>query len=393
MLGHLGLVQFSNGVSVDTHLGFSLEILMTIAPIVDDDGVQSLSFGLEGVQQVVPYEHVRELLGFHKGAPEKVDVPPGVLAGFWNMISGEAHQQRNCIRNPIIRIFHSWMCKRVLRRMKETKVTDTELNWLYSALIARQPIDPSYLMINRWCCEATSGAGNIGSGCYLSMLAFSLRPGVARNPDHLLRGTSLGIEYLRQGKYISGDERGGYRLAIVNLPFPNERLRLFNEGREDWLEEGLLVPARKNKRGRIVEEGTASAQASGAQPNVQPFGGVPRPPSYYEGPQEQAWGGGAPVPPPNYVVPNPNFAESYAHHPQPQQSMAIIGGYAARNAPNITAIQANAAQLGEGNANIAFELGRLHLVEPNQFVGGNVQSYYEQGYYYQDHQHQPPAED
>jgi hypothetical protein len=130
---------------------------MTIAPILDDDGVQILSFYLEGVQQVVPYEHVRELLGFHKGAPEKVDVSPDMLAGFWNMISGEAHQQRNCIRNPIIRIFLSWMCKRVLGRMKETKVTDTELNWLYSALIARQPIDPSYLMINRWCCEATSG--------------------------------------------------------------------------------------------------------------------------------------------------------------------------------------------------------------------------------------------
>jgi hypothetical protein len=239
---------------------------------------------------VVPYEHVRELLGFHKGAPDKVDVPPGMLAGFWNLISGEAHQQRNCIRNPIIRIFHSWMCKRVLRRMKETKVTDTELNWLYSALIAKQPIDPSYLMINRLCCEATSGAGHIGSGCYLSMLAFSLRSGIARNPDHLLRGTSLGVEYLRQGKYISGDERGGFRLAIVNLPLPDGRLRLFIEGREDWLEEGLLVPARKTKRGRIVEEATFSAQASGAQTNVPPFGGIPPPPSYYGGPQEQAWG-------------------------------------------------------------------------------------------------------
>jgi hypothetical protein len=158
-------------------------------------------------------------------------------------------------------------------------------------------------MINRWCCEATSGVGHIGSGCYLSMLAFSVRPWIARNPDHLLRGTSLGIEYLRQGKYISGGERGGFRLAMVNLPLPDERLRLFIEGREDWLEEGLLVPARKNKRGRIVEEGTSSAQARGAQPNVPPFGGIPPPPSYYGGPQEQAWGGGAPVPPPNYVVP------------------------------------------------------------------------------------------
>jgi hypothetical protein len=38
-------------------------------------------------------------------------------------------------------VFHSWMSKRILGRMRETKVTDTELNWLYLALIIRQPID------------------------------------------------------------------------------------------------------------------------------------------------------------------------------------------------------------------------------------------------------------
>jgi hypothetical protein len=216
------------------------------------------------------------------------------------------------------------------------------------------------------------------------MLAISLRPGITRNPEHLLRGTSLGIEYLRQGKYISGDERGGFRLATMNLPLPDARLSLFIQGREDWLEEGLLVPARKNKRGRIVEEGSSSAQAGSVQPNVAPpFGGIPTPPNYYGGPQEKAWGGGAPVPPPNYVVPNVTFAEPYAQYPQPQQSVAIIGGYVVRNAQNVTAIQANAAQLGEGNANIAYELGHLHLVEPDQFVGGDVQPYYEQGYNYQ----------
>jgi hypothetical protein len=51
---------------------------------------------------VLPYEYIRELLGFQKGAPEKVDVPEGMLDGFWNLISGEAHQQRNSIGNPII---------------------------------------------------------------------------------------------------------------------------------------------------------------------------------------------------------------------------------------------------------------------------------------------------
>jgi hypothetical protein len=109
MLGNLGWVQFSNGVSANTHKEFALEILMTIAPILDD-WVQSLSFRLEGIQRVVPYEYVRLLLGFQKGAPEKVDVPNGMLDGFWNLIFEEAHQQRNCICNPIIQVFHSWMC-------------------------------------------------------------------------------------------------------------------------------------------------------------------------------------------------------------------------------------------------------------------------------------------
>jgi hypothetical protein len=36
--------------------------------------------------------------------------------------------------------------------------------------------------------------------------------------------------------------------------------------------------------------------------------------------------------------------------------VAIIGGYAARNMQIIASIQINANQMGEGNANIAYEL-------------------------------------
>jgi hypothetical protein len=88
-------------VSANTHKDFALETLMTMAPILDE-GVLSLSFRLEGVEQVVPYEYIRELLGFQKGAPEQVDVHGGILEDFWSMIAGEAHQQRNSIRNPIV---------------------------------------------------------------------------------------------------------------------------------------------------------------------------------------------------------------------------------------------------------------------------------------------------
>jgi hypothetical protein len=53
---------------------------------------------------------------------------------------------------------------------------------------------------------------------------------------------------LKKSKYISEDERGGFKVAKVNLPLSDRRLRLFLEWKEDWLEEGLLVPAKKNKR-------------------------------------------------------------------------------------------------------------------------------------------------
>jgi hypothetical protein len=92
------------------------------------------------------------------------------------------------------------------------------------------------------------------------MLVISLRLGITKNLKYLLVGASLGIEYMKQGKYISGDERSGFKVAKVNLPLLEARLKLFIEGKEDWLEEGLLVPARKNKRVTIIEEGSSAAQ-------------------------------------------------------------------------------------------------------------------------------------
>jgi hypothetical protein len=114
-------------------------------------------------------------------------------------------------------------------------------------------------------------------------------------------------------------------VAKVNLLLRDAWVRLFLEGKEDWLEEGLLVPVKKNKRARIIEESSSTTQERGVQQNyVPPFGGIPAPSSYYGGVPMQAWGSGAAMPPPNFVVPNVAFADPYAHVPQPQQSLAII---------------------------------------------------------------------
>jgi hypothetical protein len=122
-------------VSVNTHKEFTLEILMTISPILDE-GVPSFSFRLEGVEQMVPYEYIRELLGFKKGAPEQEYVHGGTSEGFWSVIAGGAHQQRNGIRTPSSK-YATLLCKWIFGRMREIETTNTEFNWLYSALTAR----------------------------------------------------------------------------------------------------------------------------------------------------------------------------------------------------------------------------------------------------------------
>jgi hypothetical protein len=177
------------------------------------------------------------------------------------------------------------------------------------------------------------------------MLAISLRPGITRNPKHLLPGTSLSFEERQEHKW-----RREKRLQSGQSKFTpsGSKIKTFLEGKEDWLKEGLLVPVKKNKRGRIIGEGSSMAQEGGAQQNyVPPFGEIPAPPSYYGGVPMQAWGSGAAIPPPSFAVPNVALAEPYAHLPLPQQSVAIIGGYAARNMQNIAAILTNANQMGE----------------------------------------------
>jgi hypothetical protein len=114
---------------------------------------------------------------------------------------------------------------------ERAKIANMELNWLYSALIARQPIDPTHLMINRWCCEATSSLGDIGSGCYLSMFAISLRPGITRNLNHLLPGTSRDWIYEARQEYKWRWER---RLQSGQSKFAPIRWKI------SWGERGLV---------------------------------------------------------------------------------------------------------------------------------------------------------
>jgi hypothetical protein len=69
MLGHLGWVHFSNRVSVNTHKEFALEILMSMALILD--GVSSLSFRLEELNKWLPMSILGNYLVFKREPQSK----------------------------------------------------------------------------------------------------------------------------------------------------------------------------------------------------------------------------------------------------------------------------------------------------------------------------------
>jgi hypothetical protein len=65
----MGAILF--GVGVNTHKELDLEVLMTLAPVINE-GVSCLSFHLEDEKQLVPYGYIGELLGYKKEAQSKL---------------------------------------------------------------------------------------------------------------------------------------------------------------------------------------------------------------------------------------------------------------------------------------------------------------------------------
>ena len=144
--------------------------------------------------------------------------------------------------------------------MRESKVTDQELNWMYAALVKKQVMDPTYIMVDRWVCEASSSTGEVGSGCYLTLIAQAMNPELGVIQKYYVPGRDMGIEHLRQGHYIGGDEKKGFIIFETNISLPDQRLKLFTRGRTDWRVENVGAKVKKTKRGRSIEGTSESAQ-------------------------------------------------------------------------------------------------------------------------------------
>jgi len=234
-LENIGWKLFSDGVTVDMQEEVALEMFMTLektTEVVDDEEVPCLKFRLKNEEKVITYGEIGSLLGFKSNAYEMVQVEDGELDEFWTKIVKDVNRQRKNISNVTLQIFHSWLSKRILGRMRESKVTDQELNWMYAALVKKQVIDPTYIMVERWICEASSGTREVGSGCYLTMIARAMNPRLRVIQKFYVPGRDIGIDHLRQGHYIGGDEKKRFTISEMDISLPRSKAEIICK-RED----------------------------------------------------------------------------------------------------------------------------------------------------------------
>jgi hypothetical protein len=109
------------------------------------------------IEQAVPYD-IRELLGFQREPRNKWMC----MEAHWKFFLEYEHGRRPSMKKFYPEPHHPRVSlmdvQKILGRIRETKITNTELNWLYSALIARQPTVPTHLMVR-----------GVTSPCWLSL--------------------------------------------------------------------------------------------------------------------------------------------------------------------------------------------------------------------------------
>jgi hypothetical protein len=69
------------GVGANTHKELDLEVLMTLAPVINE-GVSCISFHLADEEQLVPYGYIGELLSYQKESRSKLMSKKKMLEGF-----------------------------------------------------------------------------------------------------------------------------------------------------------------------------------------------------------------------------------------------------------------------------------------------------------------------
>jgi hypothetical protein len=75
----MGVILY--GVGVNTHKELDLEVLMILAPVINE-GVSCLSFHLEDEEQLVPCGYIGELLSYKKEARSKLMSKKKMIEGF-----------------------------------------------------------------------------------------------------------------------------------------------------------------------------------------------------------------------------------------------------------------------------------------------------------------------
>src|SRR6185437_2655706 len=102
------------------------------------------------------------------------------------------------------------------------------------------------------------------------MIARAMNPRLRVIQKFYVPGRDIGIDHLRQCHYIGGDEKKGFTISEMDISLPDQRLKLFARGRNDWRVENIGKKVKKSKGGRLIQGTSASAQQEDLEVNLPP---------------------------------------------------------------------------------------------------------------------------
>lgn len=161
---------------IDNHLEFEL----LHAPRHNDDGSETITFCVRDEPYSTIVEGPTLLLSFDLDADMATHVRKEELDSFWLRLSDVEERKRGNIRNPAIQVLHQWMVVCMTGRIDSNNINNTDMWWLYNAIVSPTNCNPMQMMVRSWFTKRSSATRRLAFGGYLEVMANNIAPNGAR---------------------------------------------------------------------------------------------------------------------------------------------------------------------------------------------------------------------
>lgn len=155
-------------------MGFNLDIMIECASTMrlgtGDDGSDVITFRVSDDMHSISFEGLALLLGFDLDVGEVGNVSKEELDFFWLYLFDVEERKKGHIKNHAIQGFHLWMATRTTGRIDSSNINDSDMRWLYHAIMSPTHCNPISMMVRNWFGNSSSMMGKLAFGSYIQLM-------------------------------------------------------------------------------------------------------------------------------------------------------------------------------------------------------------------------------